>query len=85
MAIAGWANTSVPVQLSMGGSPRRLRGRPSSTRDPIIEVELPEKYGRNIDFGQAHQETVQEAHTTRHQLIGTYFPQQRMRIRWWPE
>jgi hypothetical protein len=55
------------------------------TMNPEIEVHVPSDLDCIFGFGTPSENAVESKYTPRKQLIGTYFPHQSMRVRWWPK
>ncbi len=55
------------------------------TLRPEIEVRLPMTFDYRCRFGTPSEKQDSSTIVNRHQLIGTYFPGQRMKVRWWPK
>ena len=58
------------------------------TINPEIEVHVPDDLDCIYNFGtpdENAESVVLSKYTPRKQLIGTYFPHQSMRVRWWPK
>jgi hypothetical protein len=55
------------------------------TSNPEIEVRIPPTLAYECSFGTADEKVNQSRYGFRHTLIGTYFPLQSMRLRWWPK
>jgi hypothetical protein len=54
------------------------------TVNPEIHVSVPDGMEYMISFGPSDPKIEREAYGHRQTLVGTYFPGQRMRVRWWP-
>jgi hypothetical protein len=57
----------------------------SPTRNPEIEVNIPDHLDYTVEFGRAEYPVQRERYGHRHIMQGTYFPTQHMRLRWWPK
>jgi hypothetical protein len=55
------------------------------TIKPEIEVQLSPSLAYRCGFGTPAETVENSQIANRHQLNGTYFPGQRMRVRWWPK
>jgi hypothetical protein len=56
----------------------------SPTTNPEIHVSAPEGIKHMVTFGPSDPKVERDTYGARYTLIGTYFPGQRMRARWWP-
>ena len=57
----------------------------SPTRNPEIEVTVPDHIEYGVEFGRAEYPVERERYGHRYIMQGTYFPTQHMRLRWWPK
>jgi hypothetical protein len=60
----------------------------SPTKNPTVRGTIPDTLAYEFDFGRTlgpGETIVVSQHTHRHQLMGMYFPQAHMKIRWWPK
>jgi hypothetical protein len=55
----------------------------SPTINPVIEVDCPSDFHSEISFGPDEEKISPEPYSNRKTLEGTYWPLQRMRVRWW--
>jgi hypothetical protein len=57
----------------------------SPTVDPEIEVHVPDDLACIFGFGTPSENALESKYRPTKRLIGTYFPHQAMRVRWWPK
>ena len=55
------------------------------TRNPVIEIEIDRTLDHFIEFGTANEKWEKAEYSNRYTLKGTYFPHQKMTVRWWPK
>jgi hypothetical protein len=53
------------------------------TRGPEIEVRIPSDLEYEVSFGHPNEVVRKAKYSSRHTMVGTYFPNQAMRLRWW--
>lgn len=53
------------------------------TKAPEIEVRIPDDFAYKASFGHPDEVVEKAAYANRFTMLGTYFPNQVMRVRWW--
>jgi hypothetical protein len=55
------------------------------TKSPEMEVKISDEFEYECSFGHPDEIIEKSTYTNRHTMVGTYFPNQVMRLRWWPK